>query len=245
MSCCVTPSKPRSDELMRSWAQAIEYGTQLVGGVTPKKGGTTHLGLPVFNSVKAGHWDCGSGAVPKQLASCENLCGRPVRWRQEAVAETGANATVIYVPPPFAAKAILEGIEAELDLVVCITEGIPQHDMARPFLYSAMSFPFCCECPSFEWLCSDLTLAAVAGPCKEDPERTGQNPTHWSKLPRHHQAGRVQDWDYAGVAHLLATQEVSVLQERLQRRWWGMTQRVCRGTSTSPVRWALFRGRGR
>jgi succinyl-CoA synthetase alpha subunit len=81
--------------------QAIAYGTKMVGGVTPGKGGSSHLNLPVFNSV------------------------------HEAKAMTQANATVIYVPPPFAADSILEAIDAEMELIVCITEGIPVLDMMK------------------------------------------------------------------------------------------------------------------
>ena len=81
--------------------QAIAYGTKMVGGVTPGKGGQTHIDLPVFNSV------------------------------HEAKSVTAANASVIYVPPPFAANSILEAIDAEMELIVCITEGIPVLDMMK------------------------------------------------------------------------------------------------------------------
>lgn len=85
--------------------QMIQYGTKVVGGVTPGKGGTKHLDLPVFNTVN------------------------------EAIRETGANASLIFVPAPYAADAVMEAADAGIELVVCITEGIPIHDMAKVYKY--------------------------------------------------------------------------------------------------------------
>lgn len=132
--------------------QAIDYGTQMVGGVTPGKGGQTHLGLPVFNSVK----DAKAQTSKYQILEY-------VKWRF-----SDCNASVVYVPPKFAAKAIMESVDAELDLVVCITEGIPQHDMVLLQKASNWGVAFC------------------PGQSQEGDGWTIKDSTNWAQLSRNY-----------------------------------------------------------
>ena len=172
----------------------------MVGGVTPGKGGSSHIGLPVFNSVR------------------------------DAKAATGCHASVIYVPPPFAAKAILEAVEAELELVVCITEGIPQHDMVR-----------------VKKIMSEQTKTRLIGPncpgiIKPGECKIGIMPVSW-KLEHHFLTQPVRP-QYIVLGSSLLMQSSCCLQGYIHKK--GKIGIVSRsGTLTYEVRGALLEGDAR